>query len=134
MHAQCGGEGNVDRFHRRVAALCATPRHAARFSGWTDPWAFLSVADVERYLRAAGFVSVRAWLEPEPTRFPDRESFRVFAEKVVLGAWMARFEGADEERAAFLDQLCDDEAAADPPFMLDYVRLNIEATLEGAVR
>jgi len=134
LHAQCGGEGNVGRFQRRVDALCATPRHAPRFTGWTIPWAFLSVAEVERHLRAAGFVSVRAWLEPEPTRFPDRESFRVFVENVVLGAWMARFEGAANERAAFIDTLCDEEAAASPPFMLDYVRLNIEATLGGTDR
>jgi trans-aconitate 2-methyltransferase len=134
LHAQCGGEGNVKRFYRRVVALCATPRYAPRFAGWAIPWAFLSVAEVERYLRAAGFASVRAWLEPEPTPFPDRESFRVFAEHVVLGAWMARFEGAATERAAFIDTLCDEEAAASPPFTLDYVRLNVEATLGGAER
>lgn len=33
------------------------------------------------------------------------------------------------ERAAFIDALCDEEAVANPPFMLDYVRLNIEARL-----
>src|SRR5262249_24101058 len=134
LHAQCGGERNIDRFHRRVSALCTTPRYAARFSDGVAPWAFLSATEVERYLREAGFERVKAWLEPEPTHFPDRESFRVFVENVVLGAWMTRFNGAPGERAAFIDTLCDEEAAASPPFMLDYVRLNIEAPRGGASR
>jgi len=127
LHGQCGGEGNIERFKRRVQALCATPRFAARFAGWSEPWRFLAVADVERHLRAAGFTQVRAWLELEPTRFADLVSYREFIEHVVLNAWMARFKGAPAEAAAFLDALCDAAALDAEGFSLDYVRLNIEA-------
>jgi trans-aconitate 2-methyltransferase len=129
LHAQCGGAGNLARFHARVHALAATPRFATRFANWSDPWLFLSPEDAERHLRAAGFTTVRAWLEPEPTPFASRDDYRVFIERVVLGAWMERFADAPQEAAAFLDTLCDAAAADQPPFHLDYVRLNLEAAL-----
>ena len=133
LHAQCGGAGNCTRLHRRVAALCATARFAARFAGWTDPWCFLAPGEAEGYLQAAGFAPVRTWLEPEPTPFPNRDAYRVFVEHVVLRSWMARFEPGDGEAAAFLDAVCDAAALDDEPFTLDYVRLNIEAGLPRAV-
>jgi trans-aconitate 2-methyltransferase len=134
LHAQCGGEGNLSRFMAGVRSLAATPRYSARFAGWSDPWLFLAPEAAERHLRAAGFTTVRAWLEPEPTPFASREDYRVFVERVVLGAWMARFADSPEEAAEFLDTLCDAAANDDAPYQLDYVRLNIEATMppEGA--
>lgn len=129
LHAQCGGAENLVRFMSHARPLAATPRFAARFRNWSDPWVFLAPEETERHLRAAGFATVRAWLEPEPTPFESREDFRVFIERVVLGAWMARFADAPGEAAAFLDALCDAAANDDPPYQLDYVRLNIEAAL-----
>jgi len=129
LHAQCGGEGNVGRFQQRVQALCATPRYAARFLGWKEPWRFLSPAEVERHLAAAGLENVRTWLEPEPTPFTERAAFREFVEHVVIPAWLVRFEGEPGEKGTFLDELCDASAASADGYGLDYVRLNIEATL-----
>lgn len=129
LHAQCGGVGNLAELHKRVQALARTSRFAARFLGWSDPWVFLAPTEAERHLRAAGFATVRAWLEPEPTPFASREDYRVFVESVVLGAWMARLTGAPGEAAAFLDTLCDAAAKDDPPYNLAYVRLNIEAAM-----
>jgi hypothetical protein len=47
---------------------------------------------------------------------------------------MARFADSPDEAAEFLDTLCDAAANDDAPYQLDYVRLNIEATMppEGA--
>jgi trans-aconitate 2-methyltransferase len=134
LHAQCGGAGNLAGFPARVRALASSPRFEARFSGWSDPWVFLAPGEAELHLRAAGFATARAWLEPEPTPFASREDYRVFVERVVLGAWMARLADAPEESAAFLDALCDAAAGDDPPYQLAYVRLNIEAAMppEGA--
>jgi trans-aconitate 2-methyltransferase len=134
LHAQCGGEGNLSKFMSGVRSLAGAARHAERFAGWSDPWLFLAPQVAERHLRAAGFTTVRVWLEPEPTPFASREDYRVFVERVVLGAWMARFDGAPEEAAAFLDALCDAAANDATPYQLDYVRLNIEAGMppEGA--
>ena len=133
LHAQCGGAGNLSRFHERVHALASSPRFATRFAGWSDPWLFLAPEAAERHLRAAGFTTVRTWLEPEPTPFASRADYRVFIERVVLGAWMARFADAPMEAATFLDALCDAAVGDDTPFQLDYVRLNIEAALPPEV-
>ncbi len=134
LHAQCGGAGNLAGFPARVQALASTSRFAARFEGWSDPWVFLAPGEAEIHLRAAGFATVRAWLEPEPTPFTGREDYRVFIERVVLGARMARLADAPDEAAAFLDALCDAAAVDEPPYQLAYVRLNIEAAMpqEGA--
>jgi trans-aconitate 2-methyltransferase len=129
LHAQCGGDGNLSRFMAGVRSLAATPRYSARFAGWSDPWLFLAPDAAERHLRAAGFTTVRAWLEPEPTPFASREDYHVFVERVVLGAWMARFADSPEEAAEFLDTLCDAAANDDAPYQLDYVRLNLEAAM-----
>src|SRR5439155_9528970 len=75
LHAQCGGSGNLAGFPARVDALARSPRFAARFKNWSDPWVFLAPEAAERHLRAAGFATVRAWLEPEPTPFASREDY-----------------------------------------------------------
>lgn len=129
LHAQCGGVGNLERFHVRLRALVASPRFAARFQRWTDPYLFLAPEAAERHLRSAGFAEVRAWLEPEPTPFADRAAYRVFIERVVLGAWLARLAGVPGESEALLDALCDAAAGETPAYTLDYVRLNLEAAL-----
>lgn len=137
LHAQCGGAGNLRAFHDRVHALTQLPRFAARFADWRDPWCFLAPQAADVYLHAAGFTSVKTWLEPTPTTFASREDYRVFIERVVLGAWMARFAepaaaartGAEAEAEAFIDILCDLADDDTVPFSLDYVRLNIEAAL-----
>jgi len=56
-------------------------------------------------------------------------AFREFVEHVVIPAWLVRFEGEPGEKDAFLDELCDASAASADGYGLDYVRLNIEATL-----
>lgn len=132
LHAQCGGAGNLDWLLARVRRLMANPRYAARFEVWRDGWLFLSPDEAERHLRGAGFRRVRAWLEPEPTPFASREDYRVFVEHVVLAQWLERFADAPGEAAAFLDALCDAAEADDPPYTLDYVRLNLEAAMPDA--
>jgi trans-aconitate 2-methyltransferase len=134
LHAQCGGAGNIGRSFAQVMEVCAQPRFAPRFAGWKPAWAFLSPEEATRHLQAAGFIEIRAWLEPEPTTFASRDEFRVFIEKVVLGAWMVRFADAPGEGAAFLDEVCDAAAAGTPALTLDYVRLNLEAKLPGGVQ
>ncbi|MEQ1831767.1 MAG: methyltransferase domain-containing protein [Candidatus Eisenbacteria bacterium] len=127
--AQCGGAGNLRAFLERVHVLCGLPRFAARFADWREPYCFLAAPAAAAYLRAGGFTEVRAGLEPAPATFDRREDYRVFLERVVLGAWMTRFDGAEPEREAFLDVLCDAAEDDATPFTLDYVRLNLEAAL-----
>jgi trans-aconitate 2-methyltransferase len=135
LHVQCGGSGNLERLVARAMRLAAARRFAARFVDWRPPWWFLAPDEAGPLLVAAGFTGIRAWLEPAPTPFPDRASYREFLERVVLGAWLARFGPGDTvEERAFVDRLCDEAAADEEGFTLAYVRLNLEATLGGAAR
>ena len=48
--AQCGGEGNIARFHEAALAVAAEPPYAEHLAGWEGPWNF---AGAERDRRAA---------------------------------------------------------------------------------
>jgi len=130
LHAQCGGGANVARLHGHAARHMRAPRFAAHFAGWADPWLFLGAGEARAHLEAAGFVDVDAGLEDQPTPFASREAFREFVGQIVLADYLARLPLA--ERDAFLDAVCDDAARDDPPFTLDYVRLNLSARRPGA--
>jgi len=98
--AQCGGHGNIARVLEVVGERPGT-------------WLYATPEDTERRLRAAGFRSARAWLQPKPT-VPD--DMVAFVESVILhGMPPAEARPLAEKAAAELDEL-------------DYVRLNIEAT------
>ena len=122
--AQCGGGPNLARFLARVTALMADPAYAPAFAGWAGPWEFAGPDVTADRLRAAGFVEVATGLEPAPTVLPDAAAYRDFLGSVVLGAHLSRLPD-QARRAAFLDTLTAAAAADDPPFALDYWRLNL---------
>lgn len=49
-------------------------------------------------------------------------------QRVVRGAWMARFIDSPSDGATFVEVLCDAAEEDATPDTLDYVRLNLEAT------
>ncbi|HSQ30651.1 MAG TPA: methyltransferase domain-containing protein, partial [Gemmatimonadaceae bacterium] len=126
LHAQCGGGQNLARLHERAVALARSSQFASDFAEWTDPWNYSSATDARVRLANAGFVGVRTWLEEAPASFEDAESFRVFIRTVVLRSILAPI-GDEQRRAAFLDHVVDAAARDDPPYTLDYWRLNITA-------
>ena len=130
LHAQCGGEGNLAQLNARVHALMRDSRYAARFTDWREPWIFLGAGPAAALLREAGFADVQTRLRKAPTRFQSRESYREFVEVVVLADYLTRIEGV-QEREAFVDTLVEAAAADDPPYVLDYVRLELEAMRPG---
>jgi trans-aconitate 2-methyltransferase len=99
--AQCGGHGNIAK------VVAAVPER-------TSPWLYATPEDTERRLRDAGFIDARAWLEPKPTVVDDPEAF---VAAVCLHGHPQATELAPQVVAAL----------GEPP-VLDYVRLNIEAT------
>ncbi|MDQ5808748.1 MAG: methyltransferase domain-containing protein [Actinomycetota bacterium] len=99
--AQCGGHGNIAK------VVAAVPKR-------TSPWLYATPEGTERRLLAAGFSHARAWLEPKPTVVDDPETY--VAAVCLHGHPQAR-ELAPKVVAAL----------GDPP-LLDYVRLNIDAT------
>jgi trans-aconitate 2-methyltransferase len=110
--AQCGGEGNLAGLLEAVRALGV--ERAGR-------WLYASEAATRARLAAAGFVDLRVWSHPEPTRFPAGAPFADFLESVCLRQHLATL--PPQERRRFAEAVA--ARLAEP--LLDYVRLNIDA-------
>ncbi|MBI2394167.1 MAG: methyltransferase domain-containing protein [Deltaproteobacteria bacterium] len=121
--AQCGGGRNLSRVLSRLAPILAEPELAPFFAGAPTPWRYAGPDDTRARLTAAGFVDVEAWLTSAPTPFPDRDSFRRFVDRVILGQRLAPLAGPTRERV--VDRIVELSAQDDPPFVLDYVRLDL---------
>lgn len=126
LTAQCGGGPNLDRLHARALRVAATPPYASFFEGWTNPWEFASAETTAERLSRAGFRDVDTWLEETPTTMPDAATYMAFVETVVLRAHLARLPD-EPTRQRYLTHLTELAAEDDPPFLLDYWRLNIHA-------
>jgi trans-aconitate 2-methyltransferase len=119
VSAQCGGTGNVERFHGVAAEVGAGEPFAEHLRAWAGPWNFAGAGETRTRLEAAGFTGVETWLEPWPIAPPEpREYFRA----VCLGPHLARL--PEELRDSYLDAVT--ERIGERP-TLDYVRLNIVA-------
>ncbi len=71
----------------------------------------------------AGFVDIETNRHPEPVRFPDAASMKIFVSKVNLHRYLAAL--PDELSGEFADKLVEMAASDDPPYTLDYMRLTI---------
>ncbi|MDQ3934652.1 MAG: methyltransferase domain-containing protein [Actinomycetota bacterium] len=119
MSAQCGGEGNVERFHGITATVAAEEPYAKHLGGWAGPWNFAGAEETAKRLRRVGFTDVEAWLHPAPVT-PDEPAD--FIRTVCLGYHLPRLpeELRDPYVAAVAGRL------GQRP-VIDYVRLNIVA-------
>jgi trans-aconitate 2-methyltransferase len=125
--AQCGGGPNIARLRHRAETLLASPDFCAKAVGWANPWEFATPQETSRRLAAVGFTDIETSLEPAPTTFPDAPAFSEFVQSVVLRAHLDAL--PDEvDRRAFMAQVTALAASDNPPFTLDYRRLNLAAT------
>jgi trans-aconitate 2-methyltransferase len=122
--AQAGGGPNLETLLARASKL-AQAHCASRFAGWTPPWNFAEPDDTRARLEAAGFGDIRVWLEPAPTTFADADAFSEFVSTVCLRHHLERID--QDDRPMFLQRIASLAAGDDPPFTLDYWRLNIDA-------
>ena len=130
--AQCGGGPNIARLMRRASVLMASEPYAPYFSGWKDSKVFADEVTTAERLCAAGFAEVETGLEPAPTVLPGADEFREFLTTVNIHAHLARLpEGSLRRR--FVEELTEQAARDDPPYTLDYCRLNISAHRPEAV-
>jgi trans-aconitate 2-methyltransferase len=118
--AQCGGEGNITVLRGKVAPLLAREPYAEHFEGWRPPWNYAGVEPTVERLRAAGFATAECWLQPAP-REPEHP--REFLSTIVLGPHVQRLPEGLRER--FMDEAL---AAIGEPVIVDYVRLNLDAS------
>lgn len=115
--AQCGGEGNIERFHGVADEVGAEPPFAEHLDGWRGPWNFAAPGETAERLEGAGFTEVDTWLQPHPV-LPDDPLGYLRA--VCLGYHLERLpEGLREDYVERVHERAEPE--------LDYVRLNISA-------
>ena len=124
--AQCGGYGNIANLLARATELAADPRYAKYLAGYDHPWEFATAETAAERLRRAGFVEIETGLEAAPTSFSDAEEYRQFVATVVLRTHLERFQDLTM-RESFLARLAEWAARDNPPFELDYSRLNLRA-------
>jgi hypothetical protein len=95
------------------------------FEEWTDPWCFADVDTTERRLASVGFTEIELWLEEAPVRFETPTGFAEFVSTVCVRPHLDAL--PKSHRYPFLHDLTEACADDDPPFVLDYWRLNISA-------
>jgi trans-aconitate 2-methyltransferase len=118
--APCGGEGNIEVLRGRAHAVCAREPYAAHFRSWRPPWNYAGAEETRRRLLAAGFSEASCWLADAP-REPEHP--REFLATIVLGPHVQRL--PEELRERYMDDVL---AELGEPVVVDYVRLNIDAT------
>jgi trans-aconitate 2-methyltransferase len=123
--AQCGGGNNLARLLARVGRLIESPAYAKQFVGYRFPWEFSDAETATNRMRRAGFEQVETSLEEAPTKFETASEFQRFVESVILHRHLERLPQA-ELRQNFLAELTRQAANDNPPFLLDYWRLNLQ--------
>ncbi|MEA2330780.1 MAG: trans-aconitate 2-methyltransferase [Thermoleophilaceae bacterium] len=118
--AQCGGEGNIERFHAVARAVAGEEPYAEHLGGWEGPWNFASAEETAGRLERAGFAEVDTWLEPQPAKPPDPANY---LRTICLGNHLEQL--PDALRPRFAEDVHARWAAELSE--LDYVRLNIVA-------
>jgi trans-aconitate 2-methyltransferase len=125
LFAQCGGGPNLHGAHALAEDVMRRPPFAEYFSDWTGIWEFSNAEQAAQRLEHAGFSEVHTWLEPAPTTLADEDSYREFVTTVIYNPHLERLP-AGPLRLQFIDEVTRRAATQDPPFTLDYWRLNLE--------
>lgn len=126
LFAQCGGGPNLVGAHAIAHEVMASPPFASYFADWSGVWEFASAGTTARRLEKAGFADIATSLEPAPTTLGDERSYREFVTTVIYNPHLARLPDGPL-RGRFIDEVTARAARHDPPFTLDYWRLNMEA-------
>jgi trans-aconitate 2-methyltransferase len=124
LEAQCGGGPNIARLRERANALAATPEFAAYFANFREPWLFQDAASAAEILRRAGFVEVETSVEPALTVLDDAKHYREFVRNIIVRRHIKNI-STEQERAQFVARLTEQAAQDNPPFSIDYWRLNL---------
>jgi trans-aconitate 2-methyltransferase len=125
LFAQCGGGPNLVGARNLAEEVMRRDPFAACFQDWSGVWEYSTAELAAERLHAAGFVDVSTSLEPAPTTLVDEASYREFVTTVIYNTHLEHLpEGP--LRLRFIDEVTRRAAAQDPPFTLDYWRLNLE--------
>lgn len=126
LQAQCGGGPNLARLRRRIGQLAATEKYEPYFGGFREPWTFNDAETAAATMRRAGFIEVDTSLEPALTILEGSLQYSDFLRSIILRQHLRRIPD-DESRTAFVAALTGEAETDNPPFSLDYWRLNLSA-------
>lgn len=127
LHAQCGGGDNLKRFRERVRTVSQREEFFPYLGPFPEPWYFSSAQDAAAHLKVAGFKSIQTNLEPAAFAVASLEEFKDYLRTFVLHRHLELLpDPAHIER--FLQQLAEQCARDNPPWTLDYWRLNLRAS------
>src|SRR5579884_897670 len=122
--AQCGGRDNLDRVRARARRLLEAPEFAPYMARFQPPWEYADPETTAERLRAAGFTDVETGREEAPTPFGSEAEYREFLATVIMRPYLDELPNA-ALRERLLDAMCAEARGDDPPYLLDYVRLNM---------
>ncbi len=124
LEAQCGGAPNLKRLRDRVNDLIAREPFSRFFVGFREPWLFENAGEGAETLRRAGFQDIKTSVEPTMTVLDGEPEYIEFVRNVILRRHLEHI--PDETlRLELLAKLARLAARDDPPFSLDYWRLNL---------
>ncbi|HLX85018.1 MAG TPA: class I SAM-dependent methyltransferase [Terriglobales bacterium] len=126
LHAQCGGGSNLARLRERVNVLLQADEFSPYLGDFREPWHFSDAETAASRLRAAGFENVETGIEPASYSAENSEKFKEYMRTFVLHRHLELLPD-DSVRVLFLQKLADASAQDDPPWTLDYSRLNLRA-------
>jgi trans-aconitate 2-methyltransferase len=124
LEAQCGGGPNIARLRARANALLQSPRFQPFFQDFREPWLFQDAEGAARSLARAGFVDIETSLEAAPTVLDSPPHYEEFVRTIILRRHLENLP-TEEFKTEFLSRLTDQAAHDNPPFTLDYWRLNL---------
>lgn len=122
--AQCGGGPNLERHVDRAEMLMGSGPWRRFFQDWESPKFYADEQGTSARLLRAGFIEVETSLVSAPTTLADAETFSTFMTNVVFREHLMQLPDPPLQ-ASFVDELTRQAVDDDPPFSLDYWRLNM---------
>jgi len=132
LFAQCGGGPNLAAAHALAEEVMRREPFAPYYAGWAGVWEFATADTTAERLQRAGFIDIHTSLEAAPTTLDDEASYREFVTTVIYNRHLSML--PDESlRTRFIDEVTSRAARQEPPFTLDYWRLNLDARRANSV-
>jgi trans-aconitate 2-methyltransferase len=124
LEAQCGGGPNIAHVREQVNTLLASPDFADYFSNFREPWLFQGAESAAETLRRTGFGDIETSVEPALTILDTAEHYSEFVRNIIVRRHLENIP-TETERIQFMAKLTERAALNNPPFSLDYWRLNL---------
>jgi trans-aconitate 2-methyltransferase len=128
LHAQCGGGENLTGLRQRVARLARSAPYAPYLASFREPWFFADAEQAADILRRAGFTNIETSVEAAPTLLDDAGQYEEFVRNIILRSHLRQLP-TEELRSQFMTELTALAGADDPPYLLDYWRLNLSGKI-----